>query len=634
MKRGRAFALVSVLVVAFLLNAGLARAETPEVTILPDEKIVSLNSSILIRADPKTSETPMRVTWSVYNTGNIGLGSFPMTDGKGLCYFSNYDGNATCGPSPFFQVGETELYVYVVTPTRTLNKTIYLNISPVSIPLDGVNRVDNTIYMYLFMGKKDWMKYSIYKEDLSIYQSERPLDYEIIQGRYAGNITLNPGVYYFAFVVNDSGSYGSALKRIEIPSGDYLTLKAEKADYWKGERVRISGITSASFVSGEVLYPDGMRALSFTADAAANRTFSYEFYSKSDWPEGSYQVKTSKPLEKTAGFSLTEFLELAPEAISDSVNKSHDFTTSIRVKNLRSNATTITFATSGGMNDEYVTIADPNLSPQETTTITIDIPSVEANVNGQLTLKTSDGLELAVPVSVAIIQPGQACTAAVAIEIDKESLVWSQECVANGDVYHTVKISNNGAMTLSDFSYEADDAYNGGLEDLDRMGYLDVPLSGVSIGPGESKEIEIKATPSGAGKYQGTLAFRSGGNSALMFVSLNCFEDISGSLSDLTAKLAELSLTADAKEGISSDISNAESAIPLGNYEQANEYYLSANAKVEMAEAGGVAAPLDLTMPMIIIVVVVVAIVFLWFFKFRKPKAGKAEGEDELESFA
>ena len=48
-----------------------------------------------------------------------------------------------------------------------------------------------------------------------------------------------------------------------------------------------------------------------------------------------------------------------------------------------------------------------------------------------------------------------------------------------------------------------------------------------------------------------------------------------------------MKLSEDAKNDISSDISNAESAISLGNYAQANEYYLQAKAKMDVLETGG-----------------------------------------------
>jgi hypothetical protein len=638
MKGAWGLLLVSLMAFSFLLCAGLAKAEVPDVTILPDEKIISVNAPLVIKVDPKTSETPMRVTWSVYNTGNIGLGSFPLVNGKGLCYFSNTDGNATCGPSPFFNAGETELYVFVVTPTQAYNKTLYLNISPSSIPMGGVNKVDNTVYMYINVDQKDMMKYSIYKDDLSIYQSERPLDFDVADGRYEGNITLNPGVYYFTFIMNDSGTYGSALKRIEIPSGDFLTIQAGKNEYWTGEKIRITGTTNADTVVGEVRYPDGKKALDFSADVSANRSFSYEFYSESDWPEGVYEIRTTSPLAKTANFSLVEFFQLSPEAVKGSVNKSETFSASISVKNVRANATNITLDVSGDIAMSYVTLLDSYLEPQETTTIQIAIEDVEADIDGGIKLKTSEGLQLTIPVSVAMVEPGQQCVAvAKALEIDTDSLVWSRECLAGEEIRHIVKLRNKGTGELTDFSYEIENVYTGvsdeqSLEYLDMAGNIYVPVSGLSIAPGDAQEIEITATPDSSGKYHGIITFSSGSDEALLFVALNCFENIS--TASLAEELTKLNPSEDISNDINYDISQAENALSLGNYEQANEYYNSAKAKLAVLGAGGGAQPIDMTMPIIIIVIIIIVIVFFWFFKLRKPRvAGMETGGDELENF-
>jgi len=639
MKRVWGLVLICVLALAFFVNVGFAAAEEPQVLILPDEKIVSVNSPAVIKVDPKTTTTPIRITWSVYNTGNIGMGSFPIqADGKGLCYFSNSDGNATCGPSPFFLQGETELYVFVVTPSGISNKTIYMNISPATIPMDGVNRVDNTVFMYIIMGKKDSMKYSIYKEDLTIYQSDRPLDYDVVDGRYEGNISLNPGVYYFAFFVNDSGTYGSAMKRIDIPSGDYLTIQTLKNQYWTGEKIKITGTTSSNYVSGEVRFPDGTKAMDFSADASSNHLFSYEFYSKSNWPEGIYEIRTSKPLVKSANFTLTEFFEISPEAVTATVNKSSDFTTQLRLKNLRTNTTNVSLVVTGDMKYEYVTIADAVLSPQETTTISVSIPKVDTAIQGNIILKTPEELELAIPVTVNVAESIATCTAGSrALEIAEASQVWSQECMAGDEMHWLVQMKNNGASVLSGFTYEIKDSYAGMLEDLDRMKYIDIPLADLSIAPGETKEIDVKLTAASAAKYQGILTFKSGAESASMFVSLSCYDNITGDLTDLGSELAGMKLSEDAKNDINSDISNAESSISLGNYAQANEYYLQAKAKMDVigtgAATGGQA--MDMTTIMIIVVVIIVVIVLVWFFKLRKPKvAGMEESqEEEIESF-
>jgi hypothetical protein len=640
MKRIWGLFLVYVLVLAFFVNVGLAAAEQPEVLILPNDKIVSVDSPVVIKVDPKTTTMPMRITWSVYNTGNIGMGSFPIqADGKGLCYFSNSDGNATCGPSPFFQQGETEFYVFVVTSSGITNRTVYMNISPATIPVDGVDRVDNTVFMYINMGKKDFMKYSIYKEDLTIYQSDRPLDYDVSDGRYEGNITLNAGTYYFAFLVNASGTYGSAMKRIEIPSGDYLTIQTLKGQYWTGEKIKMTGTTSSNYVSGEVRFPDGTKALDFSADAGSNHLFSYEFYSKSNWPEGIYQIVTSKPLAKSANFTLTEFFELSPEAVTATVNKSSDFTTSLRLKNIRTNTTNVSIVVTGGMKYEYVTIADAVLSPQETTTITITIPNVETALTGNIVLKTPEDLELSVPVTINVAESLGPCTGGggKALEIAEASLVWSQECMVDDEMHWLVNIKNNGASPLSDFTYEIKDTYSGMLEDLDRMKYIEIPLANLSIAPGETKEIDVKLTAASASKYQGILTFKSGAESASMFVSLNCYDNISEDIADLGSRLAKLSISDDTKEDITSDISNAESSISLGNYALANEYYVRAKAKMDMVEAGATPSgqPMDMTTIIIIVVVIIAVVGVLLFFRMRKSRvAGMEEGqEEEIESF-
>jgi hypothetical protein len=643
MAKAWAFVLVSLLAAAFL-NLAFAGAQALEVTMLPDDKIVSANSDIVIKVNPQTDQKSVRITWSVYDTGNIGIGSLPLVGGNGICYFSNSDGNATCGPTPFFQTGETSLDIYVVTPAGPTNKTITLNVSSVSIPMSEVIRQDNSVYMNIYMGKMDTMTYSIYNENLSIYQSNRQLDYDAVHGgKYAGNITLNPGVYYFTFIIaNGTSTYGSALKRIDIPSADFLTIQTGRKDYWKGDKINISGISSPDSVVGEVRFPNGSKALDFAADVSGGGAFSYEFYSQNGWPEGAYEIRTSKPLVKNVTFTITDFLEIKPASVSRSVNKSSAFSASVSLKNIRDNATNVSFAVSGDLKAQYVAIANRTLDPQQSTALSISIPDVESGIDGKITLKTTEGLELAIPVHVTVVEAGgQTCppptAAGKALEIDQDSLVWSQECMAGEEIRHSVKIKNNGASALSDFKYGVEDssAAEQSLKDLDEAGDVDVPVSDVSIGAGESKEIEIKLTPSSAGKYEGLITLSSGDESAFVFVSLSCFGNITGDLSAVSGKLAEISPAKDISDDINSDVKKAQDALALGNYALANEHTVRAQAKITMLETGGVSKPMDFTWIMIIGVVVVVAVVFLLFFRSRKSKGGGAEEEaEELESFA
>lgn len=628
--------LLLVFLLAFLVSPVCASAQTPEVTILPLQTVVSVDSSMLIKVDPKTSEKPIRITWSIYNAGEEGLGSFPLVDGKGICYFSNEDGNATCGPSPFKQKGETELYVYVITPTEITNKTVPMKISDLKISTNGVQRSDNTVYMYFYMEKKDLMKYTIYKEDMSIYQSNRPLDYDAVDGRYEGNITLNPDVYYFAFVATENTTEGTALRRIEIPSGDFLMIQTNKYEYWTGEKIRITGTTNVDTVKGEIDFPNGTKALDFSNKTRGDNTFSYEFASSSNWPEGEYGIKTSQPLVKSLNFSIVEFFEIMPESVSGVVNKSEDFTGSVQLKNLR-NETNISFATTGGMKNEYVEIGDTRLSQQEATAISIEIPNVESDIQGAIRIKTPEGLELDIPVSVKVREEEAVeCPSVTKLSVDKDHLVWSQEWVVDEEIPYSVLLSNSGESALSDFEYIVEDTLGGeqSLESLEGQGLVDIPLEDFSIEPGESEYLDIKITPASAGKYQGLITFRSGGNSAFIFVDLNCFEDISGGLESLEESLEDMNINKDTLDDINSDIGYARDLFSSGKYSEASGYYESASAKVEAIKSGGVTQPMDFTWVIIIIVVVIVVLLAIWYFKSKKPAISQYEEETkDLEGF-
>lgn len=638
------WAIVFLLAFTLALSSVPASASNPDIKILPEP--VSVNSSLLLKVDPDTSETPIRITWAVYNTGNIGTGSLIMSEGDGICYFSNEDGNATCGPSPFFQEGATELYIYVVTPTTNFNDSVELNVSSLAIPIgpNNVARVDNTVFMH-FSTEYDLMKYSIYREDLGIYQSNRALVYNVSEGRWSGNVTLPAGVYYFSFFANYSGSYGSALKRIEIPSGDFLNIDTDKDEYWIGEKIKITGKTNSDSVIGSVYYPDGKKAKEFTISVAGDQTFSYQFSAQSDWQEGEYEIKTTSPLVKNVEFSLKEPFEISPESVSGTANKSETFTTSVTVKNLRANSTNLTVSTTGGMEDSYVTLSDSSLDSGETAGITISISGVDSDIEGTIKLSTGDGLDVEIPVSITVsLAPGECpecpeVTGSKALSVDKDYVIWSQYCIAEQMVSTSVRLINSGDTDLSDFGYEVDDSYTGdqSLEDLDSYGYIEAATEEFSIEPGESEMIEITITPASPGNYQGLLTLKSGSESAFVFVDLRCYEDMESGITDLEERLAGLTLDEDLSSDIESDISEVKSYLSLENYQMAEKYYDRAETKIGLAESGGLPAPSgggDFTLVLIIVVIIIAALVLVWFLKFKKPEISQYEKETEdLEGF-
>ncbi len=627
--------LVGVIFLFVVFQVNTARAQTPDVTIIP--QIISVNSSCFVKVDPKTTEKPMRITWSVYNTGNIGVGSFPITDGRGVCHFSNDDENATCGPSPFFVSGETEFYVYVVTPSHIYNKTIYLNVSSIKLNTNGVNRDGNIVYMYFYMDKKDWMKYSIYKDDLTIYQTDRPLTYDIQNGRYEGNITLNPGVYYFVFTLNDSGSYAGAMKKIVIPSGEFLLINTDKNKYWVGEKIKISGTTNAEKVSGSVYSPDNKKILDISIPVTSNNTFSYSFYSRSNWDEGDYEIRIAEPLEKTLKFSLSEFFEVRPKDVKENVNKSEDFSKTIEIRNIRENSTNISISTKGDILNDYVTIDRTILNPQDSASLTINIPDVEKDVEGGVMITSDLGFKVEIPISLTVVEGGRPveCPPCTGSALEIFPSIWTQTCVEQETISKTFTVKNTGDSELSYFSYEIEDSSSTdeSLYELDSYGNVDIPLDDLILEAGESKKINISLTPERSGKYVGSIELHSGDKYASIFVVLDCFKDISGDRDLIEKRLNNADIPESAKQEILEYISNSKNAESVGNYKKAYENYQIAAAKIEAFEsAGGEKTGRFSPVWIIIIIVIAVAIGLVWYFKIRKPSA-YSEVEELEESF-
>lgn len=637
MDKGRVLSLVFALLLPALLIPAPATAAGPEVTIIPDNRIVSVNSPFLMRVDPGTTERPMRITWSVYNTGSVGIGSFPIIDGEGLCYFSGSDTNATCGPSPFTVAGETELYVYVVTPTAVLNKTIAVNVSGVEISTEDVSQTDNKVYMY-FYGKRDWMKYSIYKEDLSIYQTERPLEYNTTVGRYEGSIQLNPGVYYFSFMANDTGTYGVAMKRIYIESGNFLNIDTDREEYWTGEKIRITGTTNAEEVSGSVYFPSSGKAKDFSIDVSGDQGFSYEFSSRSDWPEGEYEIRTTEPTVKSVNFRISEFFELSPESVSESVEIGESFGYSIEARNIRGNATNVSIEGSGEIEDSYLDIDVEELSTDESAYISINIPSVTSAIDGSVVLTAGVGVEMEIPVSISVTGGegyGNGTAASDVIEIDKDYLLWSEECIAGEETYYEVALTNTGDQAISGLTYSVDDlGYENSLESMESQGYVEFPVQDVYVSPGETNYLTMYVTPMNTGSYKGAVTLRSGGSSAFFVIDLRCYGNISGDIEALESRLGGIP-ESDAKLGIEDTVSDARDAYSMGSYELAKNYYEAANAKLDLMEEGGTGGGgVDFTLIIIIVIIIVAAVAILWFFKFRGPSvSSEASEEEDLEGF-
>ncbi|NIO21370.1 MAG: hypothetical protein GTN76_11690 [Candidatus Aenigmarchaeota archaeon] len=624
------------LVVAILSQDVLAAK--PIIELRPDPAYISKDSGFILIVDPKTTEKPIRITWAVYDTGNEGIGSFPIVDGNGVCYFSNEDGNATCGPSPFTKSGPTELYIYVVTPSDVENQTEAMDISNIQIPLDDVSRVGNTVYMNFYVPQYDSFTYKIYLEDFSFF-TQGTLERDSVHSMYTGNRTINPGTYYFAFFAEENGTYGTNLIRIVIPSGDYLTLETSSSNYMIGENAEVKGTTNADKVSGTIKFPNGTKAMDFETNTKTDNTFSYEFRIPSTWPEGKYNVTTSSPLPEFVTFSAADFIKITPKRVREVINKSDDFNKTVTLKNMGTNKTNLSVTVSGDISDSHVNLNDQELDGGESTTLTISISSVQVNLKGKITVKTN-GIELVIPVNVYVEEPGgecppcPQCDGVQALEITPK--FFSQTCLTGTLLTQSIVLENNGDASLTSFTFDVDDVYSdNSLSDLKSTGDLDIGLSGISIAAGQTASVDMEITPYNMGSYKGIVTIKSGGSEAYMLVSLDCFEDMSGDITDMNSELDNLGLATDSDvyNDINYLLGNAQDAYDVGNYPEAKLNLDKARAKIATVnDLGGVTLPaMDMTIPIVVIIVVIVVAVLLYFFKFRKGGAAPLEEEEGFE---
>ncbi|NIP40013.1 MAG: hypothetical protein GTN39_00685 [Candidatus Aenigmarchaeota archaeon] len=633
--------LLAVFVIALCCRGVLAavpgvefRPETPDV--------ISKDASFILIVDPKTTEKPIRITWSVYDTGNEGIGSFPIIDGKGVCYFSNEDGNATCGPSPFTKAGPTELYVYVITPSDVDNETVEMNISSITLDTEDVKRVGNTVYMNFYLPPYDSFTYKIYHDDFTFF-TQGTLERDDAHAMYAGNKTLNPGVYYFAFFAEESGNYGTNLIRIEIPSGDYLTLETGKGSYWLGEKAEIKGTTNVENVSGRIYFPNGTKARDFEANTKTDQTFSHEFTIPSFWPEGKYNVTTSEPLVRSITFSVANLIEITPSRVSEIINESDDFENTVTLKNTGTDQTNLSLVVTGDLDENDVSLESEGLDAGESTTLTISLSNVQANLAGKIKVETDLGIELEIPVNVYVEEPVSECpecppcpTDGVALEITPKA--WSQNCLAGELITQTIVLKNNGDSSLGSFTYQVSDVYSdNSLSDLRATGDLEIPLSGISIGAGGTRSVDMEIKPYNTGSYKGVVTVKSGGGEAYMLVSLDCFEDMTSDMSLLRGELDNLGLTSDSTiyNDINYLLDNAQDAYDVGNYPEAKSNLDKARAKIVTAQDFGVAPAggVDLTIPIVVIIIIIVVGGLLYYFRFYKREAGEFEsaGEEDFD---
>lgn len=620
---------------------------------IPTEQYLSPNSSFIVIANPNTNERPIRMLWSVYNTGNYGIGSFQQVGNKFICYFSNTDPNATCGPSPFTESGSTQMYIYSITSDEIANNTVDLGINTMNLDIRNVilDSETNILYINFYMNHIDSLKYSVYNDNFDPKQVNAQLVFSPTPyPGYFKNITLQPGTYYIAFEADDNGNRGSNLVRVYIPKEDYLTINTDKDQYWLGGDVKISGTSSASSVNIKIKYPNSSVAKTFDVDVN-NNLFSYNFTTPSYWSGGQYSVMAQvEDLSKSASFSLSKLLEATPSSVTFSINKSRDFAGTVKIENKGDEFVNLSLEVQGDVKRDNVGLKKYVLSPQGSTDLNINITNVQENINGKVILKTNLSTITEIPVSISV--SGEACpqcpdcpvcpicTGGKNLQISP--LTFIKNCLIDEEISNSFTIRNAGDSQLTSLSYEIEDASETD-NSLENLNDFSIPsLSTITLAKGESKTIDIDITPADKGSYKGIVKIKgkSGEELAYVFVDLNCFEDMTSEIASLKSDLDKLSnkISSGMYDDIKQQLDDAQYYLGNENYAEANNKLQQAKAEIDLikSSSGGInptpGGGLDITTIAIIVVVILVIVFVLWWFFIKRKKLGPSEGEEVYEN--
>jgi len=207
----------------FVLFAPCASAlQTPNITFIPS--MISANASFIAITDPAAGNVPARVTWAVVQPP-YASGLFPRVDDTFVCYFSNEDPRANCGPAPFTiaTVGFTPytmLIDAVDAAGAVSNLTKSVDVGGITIT-PALQVIDTSVYMVVSTkgGLPGTVYYSVYKDDLTPVVLNRELVFDIMTDRFKGNITLDEGEYYFAFWGQEAppgNDFGGTLERVTV----------------------------------------------------------------------------------------------------------------------------------------------------------------------------------------------------------------------------------------------------------------------------------------------------------------------------------------------------------------------------------------------------------------------------------
>ncbi|NOX71410.1 MAG: hypothetical protein GXO64_01800 [Candidatus Micrarchaeota archaeon] len=652
--------------VIFAMQCASALPE-PSITIVPSS--ISQDASFVMIVDPMTSQAPLRIAWSVFNpnmNGNYIMGQLPIHGGKGICYFSNTDGNATCGPSPLTGSNMLYLEAFVISPAPE-----YANTSKVvtlgSIEVKGTpalsNDGTNTVLLNYYLDKTqaETMKYTVYDENMQIINglADKNLDYSVTPiPHFHANISLQEGIYFISTIATKGTEYGGKMDRIVVPKGEALSIDPCRTHYYFGESANITGSADYDSVKIAVVYPNGSIAKRKSI-VVIDGKYSYRFTPELDWPEGTYNVTVATDdSSQTRRLAFSRLITVNPSIVRATVEKDSSFNGYVNIKNVGDERLSIHIEKDANLYAADVSVEKEELNSQETTILNISIDRVSSDVIGNVVIK--DGIYgVKVPVAVKVEDDGEEgeqcppcpeCPDIATCEKTSFSVspsVWSQDYVVDEEAKLTIRLTNKLNSTLSGFSYEFISDYSSDNSELS-YAEMDPQIEDLEIDADDYKEVEFSFVPNQKGTYLGKIEISSGNSKSYVFVDLRVHENVSEGIEAERNNIEDVKdqLDSDIYDELVSYIDNAESDIYLGNYENAKCEIDKAVAVREVFSSygspSGDCPPCNCAtggsggfdMVIIILIVVILVLGGVGAFLFMRSKAGNREeeySESELE---
>ena len=210
---------VLVLALAIPIAAALP---APTVTFIPDR--FSENGSFAALVNPGIFDRPVRVTWVSPGISETDLGLFPRSGDKWVCYFSNIDKDATCGPTPFTSIyASYDMIIKSVDNEGGMgNRTIDVVVGSIALTPEITVQGSKVIIVIYTSESADNVSYAIYDSDFVRVQDYTYLE-KTPYGHFDGETNIeDSGIYYIALKAERgaTSSFGGELKKIQMGGTD------------------------------------------------------------------------------------------------------------------------------------------------------------------------------------------------------------------------------------------------------------------------------------------------------------------------------------------------------------------------------------------------------------------------------